>query len=114
MALTLVASTALARGAFLTAGGEGRHWRSGGGLNASGSGWTCGNSGQTVTCTVSSLSVGAAPAIQIVATAPVTPGLVLTNTAVVNAATHPNTPVNSNSVSVKVQFRAFLPIVRRP
>ena len=83
-------------------------------VSATGSGWTCGNSGQTVTCTVSSLSVGAAPAIQIVATAPVTPGLVLTNTAVVNAATHPNTPVNSNSVSVKVQFRAFLPIVRRP
>jgi len=83
-------------------------------VSASGSGWTCGNSGQTVTCTVSSLNVVAAPAIQIVASAPVTPGLVLTNTAVVNAATFPNTPVTSNSVVVKVQFRAFLPIARRP
>jgi ribosomal protein RSM22 (predicted rRNA methylase) len=62
----------------------------------------------------STLSVGAAPAIQIVASAPITPGLMLTNTAVVNAATFPNTPVTSNSVSVKVQFRAFLPIARRP
>jgi hypothetical protein len=67
-----------------------------------------------VTCTVSSLSVGAAPAIQIVASAPVTPGLVLTNTAVVSSDTYPGTPVNSNVVSVKVQFRAFLPIARRP
>jgi len=83
-------------------------------VSATGSGWSCGNSGQTVTCTVSSLSVGAAPAIQIVASAPVTPGLVLTNTAVVNAATFPNTPVTSNSVVVKVQFRAFLPIARLP
>jgi uncharacterized repeat protein (TIGR01451 family) len=83
-------------------------------VSATGSGWSCGNSGQTVTCTVSSLSMGAAPAIQIVASAPVTPGLVLTNTAVVNAATFPNTPVTSNSVVVKVQFRAFLPIARRP
>jgi uncharacterized repeat protein (TIGR01451 family) len=83
-------------------------------VSATGSGWSCSNSGQTVTCTVSSLSMGAAPAIQIVASAPVTPGLVLTNTAVVNAATFPNTPVTSNSVVVKVQFRAFLPIVRRP
>jgi uncharacterized repeat protein (TIGR01451 family) len=83
-------------------------------VSATGSGWSCSNSGQTVTCTVSSLSMGAAPAIQIVASAPVTPGLVLTNTAVVNAATFPNTPVTSNSVVVKVQFRAFLPIARRP
>jgi uncharacterized repeat protein (TIGR01451 family)/CSLREA domain-containing protein len=83
-------------------------------VSATGSGWSCSNSGQTVTCTVSSLSMGAAPAIQIVASAPVTPGLVLTNTAVVNAATFPNTPVTSNSVVVKVQFRAFLPIARLP
>jgi len=83
-------------------------------VSASGSGWTCGNSGQTVTCTVSSLNVVAAPAIQIVASAPVTPGLVLNNTAVVSSDTYPGTPVNSNVVSVKVQFRFFLPIVRRP
>jgi len=83
-------------------------------VSATGSGWSCGNSGQTVTCTVSSLNVGAAPAIQIVASAPVTPGLVLNNTAVVSSDTYPGTPVNSNVVSVKVQFRAFLPIARRP
>jgi uncharacterized repeat protein (TIGR01451 family) len=83
-------------------------------VSATGSGWTCSFSAPTVTCTRPTLTVGAAPAIQIVASAPVTPGLMLTNTATVNAATHPDTPVNSNSVSVKVQFRAFLPIVRRP
>jgi uncharacterized repeat protein (TIGR01451 family) len=83
-------------------------------VSASGSGWTCSFSAPTVTCTRPTLTVGAAQAIQIVASAPVTPGLVLTNTAVVNAATFPNTPVTSNSVVVKVQFRAFLPIARLP
>jgi len=83
-------------------------------VSASGSGWTCSFSAPTVTCTRPTLSVGAAPAIQVVASAPVTSGLVLTNTAVANAATFPNTPVNSNIVSVKVQFRAFLPIAHRP
>jgi uncharacterized repeat protein (TIGR01451 family)/CSLREA domain-containing protein len=83
-------------------------------VSAGGSGWTCSFSAPTVTCTRPTLTVGAAPAIQIVATAPVTPGLMLTNTAVVNAATFPNTPVTSNSVVVKVQFRAFLPIARLP
>ncbi|MDW8396424.1 MAG: choice-of-anchor Q domain-containing protein, partial [Anaerolineae bacterium] len=82
-------------------------------VSASGAGWSCSFSAPTVTCTRPTLSVGAAPAIQIVATAPVTPGLVLTNTATVNAATFPNTPVTSNSVSVKVQFRVFAPIVRK-
>ncbi|GIV83010.1 MAG: hypothetical protein KatS3mg052_0017 [Candidatus Roseilinea sp.] len=83
-------------------------------VSASGSGWSCSFSAPTVTCTTPTLSVGAAPAIQIVATAPVTPGLVLTNTATVNAATHPNTPASSNSVVVKVQYRIFAPIVRKP
>ena len=81
---------------------------------AGGSGWSCSFSAPTVTCTRPTLSVGAAPAIQIVATAPVTPGLVLTNTAVVSSDTYPGTPVSSNVVSVKVQFRAFVPIARRP
>jgi len=82
-------------------------------ISATGSGWLCNVSGLTVTCTRPTLDVGSAPAIQIVATVPATPGLVLTNTATVNSATHPNTPVNSNSVSVKVQFRFFMPIARR-
>ncbi len=83
-------------------------------VSATGSGWSCSFSAPTVTCTTSTLSVGAAPAIQIVATAPITPGLVLTNTATVNAATYPNTPVTSNSVVVKVQYRAYAPIALRP
>ncbi len=83
-------------------------------VSAGGSGWSCSFSAPTVTCTTPTLSVGAAPAIQIVATAPVTPGLVLTNTATVNAATYPNTPATSNSVVVKVQYRVFAPIVRKP
>ncbi len=83
-------------------------------VSASGSGWSCSFSAPTVTCTAGTLSVGAAPAIQIVATAPITGGLTLTNTASVTAATHPSTPVNSNSVTVKVQYRVFAPIVRKP
>ncbi len=82
-------------------------------VSASGSNWTCGSNGQIVTCTLNLLSVGAAPAVQIVASAPVTPGLVLTNTAVVGSDTYPGTPVSSNIVSVKVQHRALLPVVRR-
>ncbi|PJF48083.1 MAG: DUF11 domain-containing protein, partial [Chloroflexi bacterium] len=83
-------------------------------VSASGSGWSCSFSAPTVTCTMPTLNVGAAPAIQIVATAPITPGLVLTNTATVNAATYPNTPATSSSVVVKVQYRIFAPIVRKP
>ncbi|MGQ9890129.1 MAG: DUF11 domain-containing protein, partial [Aggregatilineales bacterium] len=83
-------------------------------VSAGGSGWSCSFSAPTVTCTAATLSVGAAPAIQIAATAPVTAGTVLTNTASVNAATHPNTPANSNSVVVKVQYRVYAPIVRKP
>jgi uncharacterized repeat protein (TIGR01451 family) len=83
-------------------------------VSATGAGWSCSFSAPTVSCTRPTLSVGAAPAIQIVATAPVTPGLALTNTASVTSATHPATSVTSNSVSVKVQFRAYAPIALRP
>ncbi|MFN4292685.1 MAG: choice-of-anchor Q domain-containing protein [Thermoflexales bacterium] len=83
-------------------------------VSATGAGWSCSFSAPTVTCTTSTLSVGAAPAIQIVATAPVTPGLALTNTASVTAATYPAATVNSNSVTVKVQYRVYAPIARKP
>jgi uncharacterized repeat protein (TIGR01451 family) len=53
-------------------------------VSASGSGWTCSASGQDVTCTRSMLSVGDAPSIDLVVTAPTAAGSV-TNTAVVTS-----------------------------
>ncbi|MEZ4961033.1 MAG: MopE-related protein [Saprospiraceae bacterium] len=53
-------------------------------VNASGTGWSCGVSGSTVTCTRSSLGIGAAPTITISVTAPVAAGNI-TNTASVSA-----------------------------
>jgi len=76
-------------------------------------GWTCSNSGQTVTCTVGSLGIGANATIQIATTAPVTLGRLLTNAAVVRTSTFPGMPITSNVVSAQVQFRAFMPIIRR-
>jgi uncharacterized repeat protein (TIGR01451 family) len=76
-------------------------------------GWTCSNSGQTVTCTVGSLGIGANATIQIATTAPVTLGQLLTNAAVVRTSTFPGMPITSNVVSAQVQFRAFMPILRR-
>jgi large repetitive protein len=52
---------------------------------AAGTGWTCGVSGQTVTCTRPSLAIGPAPAVTITATVTATSGTV-TTTATVSAA----------------------------
>jgi uncharacterized repeat protein (TIGR01451 family) len=69
----------------------------------SGPGWTsCGRSGVTVTCTVASLAVGAAPNIIITATAPVTSGTIINNVVVGSSAFDPNAANNSDAESVSV------------
>jgi uncharacterized repeat protein (TIGR01451 family) len=51
------------------------------GISAAGAGWSCGVSGQTVTCSIASLAVGSSQ-VTISGTAPTTPG-VITNTCVI-------------------------------
>ncbi len=60
-----------------------------------GSGWSCGHSGGTVTCTCDTLAVGTAPAITILVTAP-TAGGWITNTVTVTA---DNDPYHDNDVA---------------
>ncbi len=77
------------------------------------SGWSCSSVGSTVTCTAPMLTAGASANIQIVATVPMTGGLVLTNTASVASASPSVAPTSSDPVSVQVTYRLYLPIVRR-
>jgi uncharacterized repeat protein (TIGR01451 family) len=73
---------------------------------ASGTGWTCGHSAGTVTCTRPSLAVGAAPNITIVVTAPGAPGTI-TNTVTVTAAQgDPMSANNMDSESTTVNTAA--------
>ena len=77
-------------------------------VSASGPNWSCGNSGNTVTCTRASFPAGATDNLTVVATAPgnasVGPtGATFTNTASISSAsTDPNTGNNSGSVNVTV------------
>lgn len=64
--------------------------------SASGDGWTCGESGGTVTCTRASLAVGDAPDIVITVTAPAAAGDI-TNSAVVSADTEDTNPANDSA-----------------
>jgi uncharacterized repeat protein (TIGR01451 family) len=72
-----------------------------GGVSAPG--WdSCGESGGVVTCTLSNLSVGAAPPITITVTAPAAPG-VITNTAVIGSATlDPASANNTSAIGTSV------------
>jgi uncharacterized repeat protein (TIGR01451 family) len=67
-------------------------------VSASGTGWVCNNVAGTVTCTVASLPLGAAPVINLTFNAPpvVTAGT-LSNTATVSSATTDPTPANNSS-----------------
>ncbi|HXA17358.1 MAG TPA: IPTL-CTERM sorting domain-containing protein, partial [Thermoanaerobaculia bacterium] len=67
-------------------------------VSASGTGWVCNNVSGTVTCTVASLPLGAAPVINLTFNAPpvVTAGT-LSNTATVSSATTDPTPANNSS-----------------
>ncbi len=76
-------------------------------VSASGTGWTCNNVAGTVTCTVPTLPVGAAPVINLTFNAPpvVTPGT-LSNTATVSSATTDPTPANNSSTKTVPIFPA--------
>lgn len=85
-------------------------------VSVSGTGWTCGNSAGTVTCTLPSQAVGAANPITITTTAPNAGGL-STNTATVSTTTLPVSPAppgssNSASAPVTVVANAALSITK--
>jgi uncharacterized repeat protein (TIGR01451 family) len=76
-------------------------------VSASGTGWTCNNVAGTVTCTVPSLPVGAAPVISLTFNAPpVASAGTLSNTATVSSATTDPTPANNSSTSTVPIFPA--------
>lgn len=67
-------------------------------VSASGTGWTCNNVAGTVTCTVATLPVGAAPVINLTFNAPpVVSAGTLSNTATVSSATTDTNPANNSS-----------------
>ena len=72
-------------------------------LSASGSGWSCSNAGQTVTCTQASLSNGAAaPNLSIIGRVTGAVTGTLTNTATASAATSDPNPNNTVTADVTV------------
>ena len=83
--------------------------------DASGSGWNCGHSGGTVTCTSASLPAGAESQIVITVTAPGTKGLI-TNTASIASLVLDPDPSNNSAEStalVGFAYEIFLPMVLR-
>lgn len=80
-------------------------------VSAAGTGWTCSNSGNDVTCTLASLNPNSsASAITIVATAPATAGT-MTNTATVSSATSdPDTTNNTASTDTLANLFADLSV----
>lgn len=67
-------------------------------VSATGSGWSCGFSAGTVTCSTPTLAVGPAPPITLVITAPpVTRSEIVSNTATVSSATSDPVPGNNSS-----------------
>ncbi|MBI5563407.1 MAG: DUF11 domain-containing protein [Chloroflexi bacterium] len=63
-------------------------------VGAGGNGWSCSQAGGVVTCTRATLAPGAAPAIVITATAPLSTG-VITNTALVTSGLSESVPANN-------------------
>jgi uncharacterized repeat protein (TIGR01451 family) len=80
-------------------------------VSASGTGWTCSNSGNDVTCTLASLNANSsASAITIVATAPAT-AQTMSNTATVSSATSdPDTTNNTATTSTLANLFADLSV----
>jgi fibronectin-binding autotransporter adhesin len=72
------------------------------GISASGTGWTCSVVADTVTCSIASLPVGAAPVITINATAPSTPQSLNNTATVATTSTDPVAGNNSGSAVVSV------------
>src|SRR5262245_35241444 len=81
-------------------------------IGASGSGWDCGESGGTVTCTRPSLAPGAAPDITITVTAPAAGGTV-DNTATVTSSTDdPDSSNNGDAASTTVTALADVAVAK--
>lgn len=83
---------------------------------ASGTGWTCGESGGVVTCTLSSLAVGDAPDITILVTAPSVAG-VIQNTASVDTNSFDGVSTNNEDsldTSISGQSDLALNIIASP
>ncbi len=83
-------------------------------VNASGDGWGCGHAGGVVTCTRPSLAVGAAPGVTLAVVAPPSDG-VITNRASVGSALPDLNAANdaASSIQTVVNYRAYLPLIRR-
>jgi uncharacterized repeat protein (TIGR01451 family) len=78
-------------------------------LSASGG---CAHSGGVVTCTLGNLGPGQSVSVQIVAQATGTPGSLVNNVAQAGASNAPQ--VSSAPVSARIEYKAFMPIVRKP
>ena len=79
-------------------------------VSASGTGWTCGESGRVVTCTRASLAVGAAPNITINVTAPSNGGSITNNASVSGSPTDPVAGNDSASEMTTVTAMADLSV----
>lgn len=75
--------------------------------SASGSNWGCGHASSTVTCTTSSMMIGPAPVITILATAPNNGGLI-TNTASVNSTAMDADMGNNTAVQSTLIVKQFI------
>ncbi len=71
-------------------------------VSAMGTGWTCTQSGNVVTCTRPSLPPGGAPPITIVVTMPSTPGMTTTTTGVTSTTPDPDAGNNTTSTTTTV------------
>jgi uncharacterized repeat protein (TIGR01451 family) len=71
-------------------------------VSASGSGWSCDETGGVVTCTRASLAVGSAPVIIIQVTAPATDGVISNSATISSETADPNPSDNSGSEDTTV------------
>src|SRR4030095_9097238 len=81
-------------------------------VSATGSGWTCGETAGTVTCTASSLPVGTASPITIAVTAPASGGTVSNTASVATTTSDPAAANNSDGETTDVTSQADLSIVK--
>ncbi len=73
-------------------------------VDASGSGWACGEDAGVVTCTVAALGVGSAPPIGVEITTPVAPGATLECTTVVDSLRDDPAGENNGAVETTVEY----------
>jgi uncharacterized repeat protein (TIGR01451 family) len=71
----------------------------------------CAHSGGVVTCTLGNLGPGQSVSVQIVAQATGSPGSLVSNVAQASASNAPQ--VSSAPVSARIEYKAFMPIVRK-